>query len=227
MFDVLLYFYLYLLYVYMFVAWCGLALKHMFEARLLCMEATTDGLAKFQLPVTSVQSMLCFTHGVKSGFNVPVYVASLVPISGSKESKDPSEGTFGNLFQCTNSTKVCVIKKTAPPRAYKKRVQSKKDESEEQCDECTDAEEEARAAEVYDQGCSVAYVNSDLAAPQFTASEEQVANNHDATLQKDILDAKKDGRIPTEVKIRLMSSSAFSFYTDDELERMAVVTEIK
>ena len=128
----------------MFVAWCGLALKHMFEARLLCMEATTDGLAKFQLPVTSVQSMLCFAHGVKSGFNVAVYMASLVPISGSKDSKDPPERTFGNLFQCTNSAKVCVIKKTAPPRAYKKRVQSKKDESEEQGDEFTDAEEEAR-----------------------------------------------------------------------------------
>ncbi|CAK9076426.1 unnamed protein product [Durusdinium trenchii] len=114
------------------------------QARLLCMEATTDGLAKFQLPVTSVQSMLCFAHGVKSGFNVAVYMASLVPISGSKDSKDPPERTFGNLFQCTNSAKVCVIKKTAPPRAYKKRVQSKKDESEEQGDEFTDAEEEAR-----------------------------------------------------------------------------------
>ena len=174
---------------------------------------------QFRSPLTSMRSTLAFCNAIKSDGDFEVFAAGLVPVT-----KYPEEKRYvGQSFHCIDSARICEIKCNSTQMRYRtkasKPIASFDDVSE------IDLQD---AADVYDEGCSMLSANvkdeSDL-SPDISPGDEKLERDHDNEIQKNILAARKDGRLPLDVKISILGSS--TFYTEEELEQMAVDSHLR
>lgn len=174
---------------------------------------------RFQIPVTSLRSSMAFKHAVNVREQFNVFAASLVPLK-------VDDNHTGDSFHCINAAKICEISQATRPRQYSQRT-LKPDVIAENAN--AEASDEEDAANVYNAGCSMAYSDQDShgseCVPQLLPGDEQAAKSHDAELHRCILAARKDGKLPLEIKINLLGST--SCYTEEELEQMAVSQQLR
>ena len=138
----------------------------------------------------------------------------------------PEDDKFvGESFHCRDSAKICEIKKNVTQRRFRTKA-SKPAASFDDVD--VDEMELQDAAEVYDEGCSMisAHEQSESAfSPDILPGDEKLGKDHENDIQNNILAARKDGRLPLDIKISLLGST--TCYTEEELEQMAVDAHLR
>ena len=173
---------------------------------------------KFKIPVTSIRSTAAFGNAIRADVDFIVFAAGLVPVKTAEKYTGPS-------FHCKEAMQITHISKATKPRRYNKQGPEAHALA---ADDLTDMDEED-AAEVYDHGCSMGYIgqkeDDDSVSPEMSEKDQKVGDSHDATLRQNILAARKEGRLPAEIKISLLGST--SCFTDEELERMAVDSHLR
>lgn len=175
------------------------------------MEAVDQRSVRFQKPLTSIRSTECFIRSVECKGSFLIYACCGLPVDGTLD-----------CFHCVEETHITSIEPKTERKPYTRR--SVKLSEQDDGDDEDNATDEAEAAELYDEGCSMAHCSDHLqtlgSSPEMSQQDEQAGTKHDASLHQNILAARKNGLLPLEVKISLFADT--SFYTEEELEQMAV-----
>ena len=187
-----------------------------------------DGVA-FSNPLTSIKSTWCFQRAVSFGRELSVYVwgCKTVELDGGS---GPNGGTV--CFRCSpdDFTLVGFVSKSSS--AFNRPSESTRTKSKRRMWDPAGPEFESGdndAEQIYNDGCNIAYKSQDAddeqCGPSVAQDDHKAEAEDDAATRRTISLARKEGRLPADVKIRLLASS--SCFTEDELERMAVEQDLR
>lgn len=174
------------------------------------MEATSCNGVGFLQPITSMRSTTTVQRALECGKRMLVYAALAESVVNTK----------GRLveFHCKDVCETCTILPMGTRKPYTKRRRVEKGTELE--DDVEDDEAVQDVESVYDAGVSC---DSDFGGiPDLETGEEQLANNHDNKQLASIDKARRDGQLPPDIKIPMLSC-----YTEEEMEQIAVDNHLR